>query len=390
MPQNNLLFVSENLTHESHTTETLEVLSSRYNIVGKIDLSNFYLQHGFDGCFSEISKLIIKNKVNFLILAVGASRLIDPEKLENWRQLIPDIIICCAFSDSEVLFTRNDFYYAQHADFCWVYNPAMTSVFEMYDLPVVAGQLFDYKLYRKKRTNNKDLNISFIGGMVRSNRSLFIDIVQKNLPDFFVAGYGTKKGIITRDQKNSVIARSFLHLSFSGVHDNDYERNKRLRGFKGRHIEVLLVGSLPLCQWDPCLLELFGPEVPFFFTPDDLLEIYNKLINDKEKIIQIRKKMLRNYMNKYSNKIILSKIQSFSKQKSFKFTNYLDREFLELFNRQRFYFFGYFIVKLEMKKAVNELIGIKQPIYFFSSLNYLYQILRGIYHGLCIRKFIFK
>ena len=41
-----------------------------------------------------------------------------------------------------------------------------------------------------------------------------------------------------------------------------------------------------------------------------------------------------------------------------------------------------------MKKAVDELIGIKQSIYISSSLNYLYEILRGFYHGFGIRKFI--
>jgi len=388
MLNNNLLFVSENLMNESHTSESLDILSKRYNIAGKIDLSSFYFQHGFNGCFLEISKLISKNNISLIILAVGASRLIDPDKIEEWRKSFPEIIICCAFSDAEVLFTRNDFYYAQHADFCWSFNPAMKSVFEMYDIPIVIGQLFDYKLYRKNRTNNQDIKISFIGGIVRSNRSFFIEYLKKKEPDFYIAGYGTNKGIITRDEKNIVISRSLLHLSFSGVHDNELERNKRLRGFKGRYIEALLAGSLPFCQWDPTLVDLFGPNVPFFNTPEELLENYKKLVFNPEKIKQIRKSMLNFYMKKYSNKKILLKIKNFKKQSPSKITCYLDKEFLELFNKQRFYFFGYFIVRLRLFMAFDELKGIKKSLYLVSLFNYLYEIVRGSYHGLNIKKYI--
>ena len=59
----------------------------------------------------------------------------------------------------------------------------------------------------------KSIDVSFIGGIGRGNRKEYIDFLIHNEINVELAGYGTKRGVISTQEKNEIVHQSKINLN---------------------------------------------------------------------------------------------------------------------------------------------------------------------------------
>lgn len=376
-----LIFISENLDFESHTTEAVDVLSQHFEVVESINLTSTYRLVGIDGIVDKIGRSVVYWRPALIVVALGASCLLPIGSFSRWRLCSPGLKICTAFSDSEYLFDVNDFYYAQAADFSLVANPLMEWQFKLYNLEFVGGQLFDERVYSSSIGSVKNIPVSFVGGTYRAGRENYLRHLEEDGIDVRVAGYGSKAGIVTRQEKNNLIRSSWIHLSFSHVHSPDLRRFKRLSGFKGRVVECLKLGTFPLCEHTSMIGQLFGSACLTFSNNIELKEKILYCLDNKDTLSSRVESMLAYYERKYSNSIIIENIKRLVRGQHAVISEVSDSTFERNFNRHRYFYFGFFL-----SQRPHMALGEGRSIYFrsFNFILFLYWLSRGFIHSLRI------
>lgn len=380
----NILFITENVSLGSHTEDLLDGIKIKSNLIKIINYYEVYQLGGYPQLEKSIYESLRINKFDYLIIGLGTELLIDPFmicRLSNYFKLKVIII----FPDPEHNFEFHDRYYAQCADLCWAFSESMRGIFESYGYNFYSKQGFSVERY--PRTNAaKDINVSFIGGIDRANRREYIDYLSENGVEVYLAGQGSKSGLVSVEEKNSIIARSKIHLNFTRVENGKLNIFKRLKQQKGRLVEVSLIGTF-------ILTEDFGTSVKTIFNSTK----YPVTFNSKSELLEKVRFYLRNddvrenlaahahiQALNYETFSVFSELIELANSNSFVEKKFIiDNIFLHEWIGMRWFYFTKFLVKLKLKCALAELKIIFKYFNFNLSFKiFTYSIPRGIFHGL--------
>lgn len=376
------LLVSEHIIPESHADNIGRGLCACSDFYCEIDYTKTYKSRGVWGLESSIKQIICDNKINVVVVLLGLARLLDPNFLNTIRQELNAKVVVI-FPDSEHCFESHDRYYAQCADLSWLLMPGMLGAFKLYGFECISGLGLDPHLY-KKLAIHKDIDVSFVGGLYRSNRAEYVNYLKDNGINVVVAGYGNQGLSLTPEEMKSLICRSKIHLNFTGVVSDDKVIHALIKQCKGRNIEIPFLGTFMLSEDASGLETLFvaGSECDIFRTKGELLDkVRYYLIHDVERELIAQQGHLR-AIRSYTTKIIaqrmfehLDRIAAPRQAKPI-----FDRQFIKDYSRIRFFWLGWFLAKLDWHNVCSEIaMLIKQKSYF--SYGAPRSILRGFLYA---------
>lgn len=377
----NSLFINENLDKQSHSEDTLKGIRESTNLIEAINYSDLYKFLGKYEFEEYIKKIINNNNVELVFFGIGAGMIIDiffiKELNENYS-----VKIIMAFPDSEHLFEDIDRYYAQTADLIWLFNPSLEKIFNIYGLPTFCSQGFDTNRY-KKQSLDKTIDVSFIGGINRGNRKEYLDYLNSNGIKVELAGFGTKKGIVSTKEKNKIACQSKINLNFTGVLSDSRKIYKRVKGTKGRPQEISLLGSFVLSESAAGLEDMFsiGDEIDVFESKEDLLnKIKFYLKNNEIRELMASRASIKAHNLYETSFVVSSLLDKLAMVKKNNKTYYLDEQFSKLFTSARFYHIGQSIIKGNFKSIMKEI----HSIFIYKGIrfkNFYYDIPRAFYHN---------
>ena len=374
-----LLFLGENLERESHTGEFLKLAEIYFSRVYAWNINEEYKLSVGDP-INDIHNALNKFNINVVIFALGESFLFNPRELYTLIKKSEKVKFIFSFSDSEHAFETCDKYYAQLSDLVWIPSPGMKPRFEMFQLAVTVGQVFDFELYSSflKEDHSKKIDISFIGGVYRSDRSLLLETILENGYKIYIAGTGTKNGRLGISEKNSAIRDSKIHLNFCGVVSNTGGIDNRYTQFKGRVVESILLGTFPVSQFDPSLYEIFGDELIYFYDSTDMVNAISiglKIIDDEPERIDRLREICFHY---FDPERIFHELATKKRLKLFR-TCLVDGDFKKRYFNEHLYLIGFFLSQFRVSRVYSEFFKIL--FHFCPSLSNIRSFLRGVRDG---------
>lgn len=378
----NVLFLTESQRDDywSHQKDIIEGLRHNASIVDVIICVEKYIEVGPFGLKNLISDTIIRKSVDVVVVFMGIICTLDPWHLSKVSNDFGCKIVLI-FTDAEHSFENHDKYYAQCADLSWLFAAPMEGFFNIHNFPTYAKQGFYLPKYQSGIVD-KDIDVSFIGGIYRADRKDYLDFLSENGIEVFVAGYDSLRGEVNFFDKNNFISRSKIHLNFTKVENKSKNINVRLHQQKGRPIEASLLNTFVLSESYSGLEMVFDQihEIPTFVDKHDLLEkIKYYLANPIQRESATKKAHVKSlqYDSVIVSKEMLTKLASLrSKEKDF----IADKVFLEKYVGQRYYFFGFFIGNGQFLLSFDELrVIFKLGNFQFSHFGIHFS--RGLYHG---------
>ena len=380
-----ILFVSENLDAQSHTTQTRACISRVSKRCIPVNIAECYSKFGISGFERYLKKLILIEQVGVIWIAPGASCRIDPQWIFGLRTEFPDIKIIGQFSDSEHLFENNDKYYAQMCDVSLVHGLVNVGRFESYGFNAVGGQLFDFDVYEKYDFEApKKFDVSFVGGIARSRRMMMIEKLEDAGIDIFVAGANTTAGRLSTARYHEVLNSSKIVLCFSGVASTELSIDERMCQFKGRLVEAVLLGAIPLIERDPSTkllcsdiykdLKIFREVGQLEELIRDLLENYS---SEKAKLKAIKSSIVA----RLAPEVLLAELKHGMTTDPQMLSKYIDPCFGLRFIKARIFFLGFFFGSLNFLRGCQELPYIFSYAKFFQ-ITMVRELIRGSFHGL--------
>lgn len=383
-----VLFVSENLSPNSHTIDMLDGVLEVAELTITVDYYKEYNNLGKSKFELHLLKLIDENNIDIVIINLGTTYILDPYflcDLSNHKKI--NVVI--SFPDPEHNFDDNDRYYAQCADICWLFSSGVESLFNTYGYSTFVGQPYSTKRYPYSSLP-KIYDVSFVGGIDRADRRVYLDYLSDNKIEVMLAGYGTEIGLVTVPEKNRIISSSYIHIDFSKVENKKLNIFRRVKQQKGRTIEALLLGTFVLAEECPSLRTIFlESEVDFFNSPEELLAKIRFYLANKSLIEKMSKsahiKAL-SYETASVFRRILSKIYSNQNAKKFFIT---DEIFEYKYLSQRYYYFSKFFFLLRFRSSYDEFKYILSSNKI-SIKNIFVDIPRGIKHAFDFYLFALK
>lgn len=378
------MYIGENIDPESHTQELLDNLAKSCDAIISFSLAVDYERFGNAGIGDFYESKIFENQIDVLWVSPGESCRIHPNWLYELRIKAPDLVIIACFSDSEHTFECNDKYFAQTADVSLVHGVSNINRFHMLSLNAIGGQIFDFELYDRFRSDKKEIDISFIGGVYRSDRRAYFKALDDHGVQIRVAGFGSTEGWVSRERSLELIAKSKIHLNFSGVCSNYQKIDSRLNQFKGRLFETILLGTIPITQYDSSTEIMFGDYYALlnvFHNESEMIDRIDEVTKNFEKHKDNVEILRRYIINRYSPGKLISDLISPVKKFEVRPTNLIDSVFGQRFIRFRFFYLGKFLISLKARHFLSEASVI---ICQLNYLNYgvLHQFCRGCWHGI--------
>ena len=377
------IYLCEHLIKGSHAdniSNGIRYFSRHYQ---EFDYSKIYLKYGKQYLESLILDTVLKNSIEVLIINLGSDGIIDPLWLIKLKKLI-NIKIVIMFPDSEHNFEEQDRYYAQCVDFSWLLGPAMVSTFEVYGFNVLGEICLNENIYKKPIQNSiQDIDVSFVGGVKRSNRMEYLNFLEDNNINVFTAGSGGGLGFVSDEKKNEIISRSKIHLNFSGVENTSKKIFQRVRQNKARNIEVAMLGTFLLSENANCIDKVFeiGSEIDVFEDRFELLDKIKFYLNNQKIRKEMANKACQRAHQQYTSRSTVSKVLSaLYKARPQALTTYFDKDFKKWFVSKRIYYLVKFLLKLKISAAYGELLIIIRYRYLSLS-NLYYDLPRAIYHA---------
>lgn len=381
MNKKNILFVSENIIKNSHAENISVGIKKFSKQYAEIDYTLEYKRRGYLGLQSVIKDTAFNIKADIIVFLLGISRLISPKFIKQISDSGTKTILC--LPDSEHCFEWHDRYYAQCVNLNWILMPAMKTTFRMYDLNCISGFGLSQNIYQNE-SKPKDIDVSFIGGIYRSNRHSYLRFLEENDIKVEIFGHGSSNGKVNHEKMKDVISRSKISLNFSGVESSKFNSHNTILQCKGRLMEITFLGSLCLSEYAEGTNSLFEDEkeIVYFHTENDLLNkirFYLKHDKVRQAISNNGQFKAKKYYNieKIFKKVLLRLDNPSSKMKP---VLYFDQIFLKEFNSIRLYWIGFFILRFQLKKAFNEFYGFILFHKTWYKLNY-FELIKGIYAG---------
>ncbi len=382
MQSQSILFLSENIQKNSHA-ENLSIGMRHFcSTYIEIDYTKEYKTRGFFGVQKYIELQAGESKIALIVILLGISKLISPQFIYKMTKKGYKTIL--ALPDSEHCFEWHDRYYAQAVNLTWLFMPAMAGAFRLYNFPCTWGFGLSEKIYPKISTI-KDIDVSFIGGIYRSDRKEYIENLKTNGIDVVVAGHGTELGAASHEEMLDIIRRSKICINFTGAVSDKFLIHQKLKQCKGRITEITFLGSLCLTEAAYELEKLFdiGYEIDTFQTKEELLEKIRFYLKNEEKREQIATAGQKKAHSSHESTTVFRKIlEKLSEANVPAFTApILDKAFVSEFDKTRIYWAGHHLGELKFSNMLQELRAIRTANILFLAGN-LNQFIRGFWHGI--------
>jgi hypothetical protein len=240
-----------------------------------------------------------------------------------------------------------------------------------------------YLPHYKSKNLQKDIDVSFIGGLYRADRKEYIDFLRENGINIYVAGYGSDVGEINSSIKNEIIQRSKIHLNFTKVHNPSRNINSRLHQQKGRLIEASLLRTFVLSESYSGGELIFDSrsEIPTFTDKYDLLEKINFFLKNDELREIALEKCYEKAVNFDTIKVYAEMVEKLNNISIGKKVFISDLDFIERYLSQKYYYFGKFLIRGKIISAYFELKNALLHKQF--KVGYLLtDFPRGLIHGI--------
>ena len=379
----NILFLSENLVKESHTGELLAGLIQTSDRIKAINYYDEYLCLGKKLFEKTIFDLINNDKYDLLILNLGTTCILDPEFIINLSNKF-HLKTCVIFGDPEHNFEIHDRYYAQCSDLCWVFSPAVYSLFKMYGYEVFHdfGLSISHRNYRQGL--EKKYDVSFVGGINRGDRRNYINFLLKNGVDLFLAGHGSSVGLVSNSIKDEIIQCSKVHINFSKVENKSLNIYSRLTQFKSRIYESFMLNTFCLTEYYYGVEDQLGEDYEkiCFSDPENLIVKLDYYLARPDEMTKLTKHFRKIILEKYETRVVANNLLIFQNKLVFKSKEFIpDDLFLTYFIGQRFYFFGWFLCCLNFKAAFEEIASIKNNFRQIKVRHLYYEMVKGGFHA---------
>jgi hypothetical protein len=239
----NAMFISEHVIERSHADHLAMGIKECLGKLFCVDYTKLFHEYGRNGLLERLKNYIKSQDIGLVFVNLGSSGIFTPDLAVALKR-VSQIRL------SEHNFEEQDRYYAQIADLNWVMNPSVVDLFKMYGFGVFQGFGLHQSLLNPNVSDiEKCIDVSFIGGIYRSNRSNFLDKLLEDGIKIEVYGAGTKRGRVTDLQRDQIIRKSKIHLNFTGVQNNRLNIFKLIKQNKARNIEVAFLGTFLLTEY---------------------------------------------------------------------------------------------------------------------------------------------
>lgn len=264
------------------------------------------------------------------------------------------------FFDTEYFFEGVDRHYAQFADLVLLPDYNMKFMYELYDINAICTfSLFGENKY-KNIVIDKNIDVSFVGDINKSNRREYINFLKANDINIEVYGQNSDKGIISFDKMIEVFNRTKINLNFTSYDFKAHQSkaiNQRIKQSKGRPIEIALCNGFCLSEEASGLKHMFNlnAEIDIFISKEELLKkvkYYLKNSSNREKIESAAyEKAHKNYTNIVGFKKVFDLIENSENSKKYYIK---DNDFLNNYISFRYYYITTAILNFNFRSFIDE------------------------------------
>ena len=238
-----------------------------------------------------------------------------------------------------------------------------------------------YSKYLVNPTNDRDVDISFVGRMDRPGRAELFSFLQKKGFSAVIYGAGTKNGYISTEEMMSLYGRSKIVINLTSTStaipffNHNKSINSRIRQMKGRIYEGMCSGALVLTEPTFGLSNIGqdGEDFIVFNSNKDLATKLSYFLNyDKDRIAIANSGYNKTakratYEARCDNLNNLIENTSNSRLRNIK----VDQTFHS------------FVSRLVLDKILRSIIIVKVPkirCFEINKINFLYNVLRGFFY----------
>lgn len=346
-----------------------------------IDYKLEYISQGKKSFEKYILELIVENDIETIFFILDSEDLTFD--IEFIKILEKHCFIVMNFFDTEYFFEGVDRHYAQFSDLVLLPDYNMKFMYELYDINAICTfSLFDKNKYKDIKID-KDIDVSFVGDINKSNRREYIEYLKDNNIHVKVYGQNSDNGIISFDKMIEVFNRTKINLNFTSYDFKAHQSkaiNQRIKQSKGRPIEIALCNVFCLSEEASGIKHMFNlnDEIDVFISKAELLKkikFYLENSIDRENIANKSfKKANENYTNIVGFKKVFNLIRTIKKRKKYYIE---DIEFLNNYISFRYYYMTIAILSFNFKSFIDEfsILFKYKMIYGKSPLVY---VLKGI------------
>lgn len=341
-----------------------------------IDYKIEYISQGKKSFEKYILMLIIENNIETIFLILDSEDLTFD--IEFINTLEKHCFIVMNFFDTECFFEEIDRYYAQFADLVLLPDYNMKFMYELYDINAICTfSLFDKNKY-KNIALDRDIDVSFVGDINKSNRREYIEYLKDNDVNVEVYGQNSENGIISFDKMIEVFNRTKINLNFTSYDFKAYQSkaiNQRIKQSKGRPIEIALCNGFCLSEEASGIKHMFNlnDEIDIFISKEELLKKVKYYLENstyRENIANTSfKRAHENYTNLVGFKKVFDLIKNSEKSKKYYIK---DIEFLNNYISFRYYYMTMAILNLNFRSFLDEFSILFKYKRFFGRSSLIY------------------
>jgi hypothetical protein len=253
--------------------------------------------NGIEKTEHDIEKTVIENSVSITFFVPGGSDY--GLSIEFFRRLKneTDVKTVLWVLDDEMIFDTLSKYYCQVFDAVVNCDYYATYAYRKLGMP----SLYYFSSYSKSDFHpvevNKDIDVSFVGDCIKSDRAEYINFLRERGINVEVFGKGSDNGFVNKEDLSEIFSRTKINLNFTKVDGpsvygwflEDDPIISLARQNKGRPMEVAMTNSFCLSEYSPSLAVTFeiGAEIDVFYDKEDLLNKVRFYLQNEDARIQI-------------------------------------------------------------------------------------------------------
>ena len=293
-----------------------------------IDLHTLYFRLGQRRAEEFVLKVAAENNIDALVYMAGPADF--HFSLDLFRTLRQDLFTVMMVGDAIHYFYLRDIYYAQCMDLVVVYD-CSPYWFQQYGINAISFySSFDKNKYFIIKDSKRDIDISFVGNLVRRQRQERRDYIASITRQGFrvvAYGLGSENGPIDLPSMVEVFNRTKINLNFNrsstgNIFCREPNINARLGQFKDRMAEIALCGGFVLADYIPGLDEVFrlDKEIGVFYSKEDLIGKIRYYLQHEDEREEIARngylRALKDYEISTAIPQLIKQIEAFKRQKT--------------------------------------------------------------------------
>jgi len=314
-PSNQMYLMSTEDIHSRFWSNGFGLATENYKVIFAND---FMRKHGICALFNKIEKEIVENEISLLLIEIS-SPIYDPFSLFDLKQKYGLMVVLLALDD-EFKFDWISSSYATVADL--ILTTDYVSV-NRYRQAGVNAHFFmppDYIPHEVPEQSRNDLKygVSFVGIVDDSkpSRVEFARFLARNEigVSYFVSSGSNNPLYLSRDERYSIFRNSAINLNFTGIttyldkYDNVlYER---IRGMKGRPLEICAAGGFCLSEFSISLAKLLedGVDIVYFKSKTELIEKIQYFLSHQDEAKRIAANGLKKIKEQSSREAVAKRL----------------------------------------------------------------------------------